>query len=125
MVVDFPHVHQSKYFMFFVRVNDHHSDVIVTTDISGQIEFDNFKPTETVLKTKKWVTKKFVTVSTIEVSGNLTIDINGHSVLHLKPTTKELMPMTFLRIKVKNSIFRCLQSSWLSHILTYMCLYWP
>ena len=92
-------------------MNDHHGDIIATTNNSGQIEIDNLKPTETVLKTKKWVTKKFVAISSIEVSGNRAIDINGHSVIHLKPTTKELRPLkTFLRIKGKNSIFRCLQS---------------
>ena len=119
MVVGFTHLDQSKYFMSFVLVNDHHGDVIVTTNISGQLEIDNLKPTETVLKSKKWVTKKFVSVSAIEVSTNRAIDINGQSVIHLKPTTKELMPMTFLRVKGKKKI----QMSTILFFKPYSCLY--
>ena len=90
---------QSKYFVSFLLINDHHGNVIVTTDVSGQVEIDNLKPKATVLKRMKWVTKKVVTVSAVEASTNEAVNINGQPVIHLEPTSKGLTSMKFLRIK--------------------------
>ena len=102
----FSHVDQSKYFISFVLVNDHHGNVIVTTNVSGRMEIDNLKPKATVMKKMKWVTKKLVTVSAVEASTNESVNINGQPVFHLEPTNKELISTKFLHIKGKNFIFK-------------------
>ena len=102
----FSYVDQSKYFISFLLVNDHHNNVIVTTKVTGQVEIDNLKPEATVMKDMKWVTKKLVTVSAVEASTNEAVHINGQAVIHLEPTTKELISTKFLHIEGNSFIFR-------------------
>ena len=86
-------------------MNDHRSDVVVTTNVSGQLEIDNLKPTETIMKNKKWITKTSFTVSAVEASTNGAVEINGKSIVHLEATTKELMSEKVLYIEGKISIY--------------------
>ncbi|CAB3992609.1 uncharacterized protein LOC113676378 [Paramuricea clavata] len=90
---------ENKFFAVFVLVNNYHGDVLVTTNVSGQLEIDHLKPTKKVVKSKKWKTKKWLSVSAVDATTNRTVDINEHSVIHLEPTIKNLIWLNVLYIQ--------------------------
>ena len=55
-------VDENIFFLIFLLVNDYRGDVLVTTNVSGQLEVNNIKPTKTVATSKRWKTKTWVTV---------------------------------------------------------------
>ena len=61
-------VDENIFFLIFLLVNDHRSDVLVTTNLSGQLKVDNIKPTKTVVTSKIWKTKTSVTVSATDAT---------------------------------------------------------
>ena len=95
-------VDENIFFLIFLLVNDHRGDVLVTTNVSGQLEVNNIKPTKTVATSKRWKTKTWVTVSAIDATTNQTVNINGQSVVKLKPTTEEFLTLKVLHIQGKN-----------------------
>ncbi|CAB4021189.1 Hypothetical predicted protein, partial [Paramuricea clavata] len=84
---------ESKFYVVIVLVNNCRGDVLVTTNVSGQLKIDHLKPTKTVVKSKRWKTKKWLSVSVVDATTNRTVDINGHSVIHLEPTIKKLISL--------------------------------
>jgi hypothetical protein len=92
---------ENKFFLIFLLVNTHHGDVLVTTNVSGQLEIKHLKPSKTFLMNKKWKTTKSVTVSAADATTNRTVNINGKSVVHMEPTIKELVLMSVLFIQGK------------------------
>ena len=101
----FPHiVDENKYFLILLLVNNHNGNVLVTTNVSGLLEINHLKPRKTVVVSKKWKTKTLVTVSAIDAATNLTVNINGESLVYLEPTIKESVSLKVLYIKGKNKI---------------------
>ena len=101
-IVCFSHIlDENKLFAMFVLVNNYHGDVLVTTNVSGQLEIDHLKPTKTMVKSKQWKTKKWLSVSAVDATTNRTVDINEHSVIHLEPTIKKLISLNVLYIQGK------------------------
>jgi hypothetical protein len=85
----------------FLLVNNYHGDVLVTTNVSGQLETDHLKPTKKVVKSKQWKTKKRLSVSVVDATTNRTVVINGHLIIHLEPTIKDLISLNVLYIQGK------------------------
>ena len=101
-IVCFSHIlDENKFFAAFVLVNNYHGDVLVTTNVSGQLEIEHLKPTKKVVKSKKWKTKKWFSVSAVDATTNRTVDINEHSVIHLETTIKDLISLNVLYIQGK------------------------
>ena len=101
-VLCFSHIlDENKFFAVFLLVNNYHGDVLVTTNVSGQLEFEHLKPTKKVVKSKQWKTKKWLSVSAVDATTNRTVDINEHSIIHLEPTIKDLISLNVLYIQGK------------------------
>ncbi|XP_028408846.1 uncharacterized protein LOC114531439 [Dendronephthya gigantea] len=90
---------ENKYFMSLLLENDYHGDVLVTINASGLLENVYMKPTETVVKNKKWKFERFVTVSAVEAGTNRVLEIDGQSVIPLKPTMEKSAVLKVLNVK--------------------------
>ena len=99
MTMYFLQIAEKKFVLIFLLVNDHRGDVLVTTNVSGQLDVNYIKPMKTVAISKTWKTKTSVTVSAIDATTNQTVNINEQSVVYLEPTTEEFLSLKVLNIK--------------------------
>ena len=100
MIVYFSHfLDQNVFFIVFIVENVHDNDVIVRTNISGNLEVDYLKPKAILSKSKNLKTKTSLSVSAVDSSTGQAIEINGQSVIHLEPTTSDFMTLEVLTIR--------------------------
>ncbi|XP_028408854.1 uncharacterized protein LOC114531441 [Dendronephthya gigantea] len=90
-----------KYFIAFVLENNYHTAVIVTINVSGQLEYVYLKAAETALRSKTWNTKSSLIVSAVEAGTDRALAINGQLGLHLKPTALKFLALNVLKIEEK------------------------
>ncbi|XP_028412377.1 uncharacterized protein LOC114535195 [Dendronephthya gigantea] len=94
---------ENKFFLVFILVNNYHGDVLVTANVSGKFAKFNLKPTNRVVKSKKWKTERSLILSAVDASTNQTVDINGQSIICLQSTSKERVSLRVLTIQAKTS----------------------
>ncbi|XP_028399294.1 Schwann cell myelin protein-like isoform X1 [Dendronephthya gigantea] len=88
---------ESNFFLVFLLVNNYQDDVLFTTNVSGQLEKFRLKPTQTVVRVKRWKTKKTLVVRAVVAGTNQKVFINGQSVINLYPTIKEIISLNVLK----------------------------
>lgn len=85
----------------FLLVNQYDSDVLVTTDASGQLESFNLKKAGTMLKSKVVKGKKTFAISAVDADTKEVVFLNGELVIYLEPTIKEEISLHLLSVTGK------------------------
>ena len=92
-------VDKRNFFIVFLLVNKYRGEVLITTNVSGRLKSFHLKPTKTVVKIRRWKTRKSLAVSAVDAGTNQIVHINGQSVVYLNPTMIELISLNVLRIQ--------------------------
>ena len=92
-------IDKNKYFISLLLENNYHGDVLVTINASGLLKNVYMEPAETVFKNEKWMIKTSLTVSAIEAGTSRVLQVNGKSVIYLKPTMEKPVVLKILNIK--------------------------
>ena len=93
---------ENRFFIIFLLVNGHRRDVLVTANLSGQLEVNRIKPTKMLSKSKIVKTRTSLTLTAIDAITNQTVNINGKSVVYLEPIIEKLLSLRVLHITGKN-----------------------
>ncbi|XP_028411928.1 lysyl oxidase homolog 2-like [Dendronephthya gigantea] len=89
---------EKDYFLVFLMVNEYNSDVLVTTDVSGQLNNFNLKKGGTMLKSEVVKGKNTFSLSAVNAETEEAVHINGQPVVNLEPTSKEEMSLHLLTV---------------------------